>query len=202
MTETEGSRDGVRILARRTLYEGFARYCEMDVEERHADGAAHRLSREFLTRADVIAVLPYDPDRAIALLARQLRVPVLARGDHDGYLAEAPAGCIDAGEDAETAARREAAEEVGVALAHLEPAGMVFSSPGAMTERISLFLAPFSEADRRHAGGGLAQEGERIEVLEVPLADLAAKADAGRLADAKTLILVQALRLRRPDLFA
>ncbi|WP_349359454.1 NUDIX domain-containing protein [Stappia sp.] len=202
MTDTEGRRDGVRILARRTLYEGFSRYCEMDVEERSADGATHVLSREFQTRADVIAVLPYDPHRAIALLARQLRVPLLARGDHDGYLAEAPAGYIDAGEDAGTAARREAAEEVGVALAHLEPAGTVFSSPGAMTERISLFLAPFSAADRRHDGGGLAHEGERIEVLEVPLADLAAEADAGRLADAKTLILVQALRLRRPGLFA
>jgi 8-oxo-dGTP pyrophosphatase MutT (NUDIX family) len=70
------------------------------------------------------------------------------------------------------AARREAAEEVGVVLQHLEPVGQVYSSPGAMTERIDLFLGEYTSADRQSAGGGLAHEGEEIEVLELPLARL------------------------------
>ena len=38
-------------------------------------------------------------------------------------------------------------------------------------------------------------------MLEVPLAGLAADAAAGTIADMKTLVLVQALQLRHPDLF-
>ncbi|WP_181814704.1 hypothetical protein [Sphingomonas aracearum] len=41
-----------------------------------------------------------------------------------------------------------------------------------------------------------------ITVHELPLAELADRAAAGMLVDAKTLILVQALLLRRPELFA
>ena len=72
---------------------------------------------------------------------------------------------------------------------------------GLSTEKIHLFLAAFRAADRVTAGGGLAEEHEDITVLEVPLADLAAQADAGTLLDMKTLVLVQTLRLRRPELF-
>ena len=76
-----------------------------------------------------------------------------------------------------------------------------WSMPGISTERMALYLAPFSAADRVSAGGGLATEHESISVAEVPLAELARLADAGHLADLKTLALVQTLRLRRPDLF-
>lgn len=201
-TADDGKNARVRILGTRTLYEGFAAYCEMDVEERRADGSTHRLSREYQTRGDVVAVLPFDPVRKVALLARQLRVPLLARGDDEAFLIEAPAGYVDDGEAPADAARREAAEEVGVSLRHLEPVGRVYSSPGAMSERIDLFLGEYTSADRQSAGGGLAHEGEEIEVLELPLAGLGddlARADGQ---DVKTLLLLQALMLRRPELFA
>ncbi|SDT89913.1 NUDIX domain-containing protein [Stappia sp. ES.058] len=204
MSDRKTSKDDacVRILDERTLYEGFARYRELDVEERRADGTTHRLSREYQTRGDVVAVLPFDPERKVALLARQLRVPLLARGDGEAFLLEAPAGYVDDGEAPADAARREAAEEVGIALTDLEPVGEVYSSPGAMTERISLFLAEYTLADRRSAGGGLAHEGEEIEVLECPLARLVCDPGDATGQDAKTLLLLQALMLRRPDLFA
>jgi nudix-type nucleoside diphosphatase (YffH/AdpP family) len=201
-TADNGKDARVRILDERTLYEGFARYRELDVEERRADGTTHRLSREYQTRRDVVAVLPFDPVRQVALVARQLRVPVLARGDHDGFLIEAPAGYVDDGETPLDAARREAAEEVGVTLKDLEPVGEVYSSPGAMTERIDLFLGEYTSADRESAGGGLAHEGEEIEVLELPLARLVSGLQSAGGQDAKTLLLVQALMLRRPGLFA
>jgi hypothetical protein len=73
--------------------------------------------------------------------------------------------------------------------------------PGISTERMHLFLAPYAEGDRVAAGGGVADENEAIEVAEMPLAVLARRADEGGLGDLKTLLLVQTLRLRRPDLF-
>jgi hypothetical protein len=50
-------------------------------------------------------------------------------------------------------------------------------------------------------GGGAKGEHENITVLELPLRELAAMADAGALVDMKTVTLLQTLRLRRPDLF-
>ncbi len=65
-----------------------------------------------------------------------------------------------------------------------------------------LFLAVFCVADRIGPGGGLADEHEGTTAVEMPLAEIAAMADAGRLTDMKTFALVQTLRLRRPELFA
>ena len=47
----------------------------------------------------------------------------------------------------------------------------------------------------------MAEEGESVTAVELPLSDLAQLADTGRLSDMKTLLLIQTLRLRRPDLF-
>ena len=197
-----GEEEAVRVVSERSLYEGFGSYREMVVDQPLASGGTIEISREFQARRDVVAVLPYDPVRRVALLARQLRVPLFARGDHDGYLEEVPAGYIDEGEVAVEAARREAAEEVGVKVGDLEHVADVFAAPGALTERLSLDLARYGAGDVVSGGGGLAEEGEEIEVLEWPLARLGEAVQEGSLSDAKTLILVQALMLRAPDLFS
>lgn len=197
-----GEEEAVRVVSERSLYEGFGSYREMVVDQPLASGGTIEISREFQARRDVVAVLPYDPVRRVALLARQLRVPLFARGDHDGYLEEVPAGYIDEGEVAVEAARREAAEEVGVKVGELVHVADVFPSPGSLTERLSLYLARYGAGDVVSGGGGLAEEGEEIEVLEWPLARLGEAVQEGGLADAKTLILVQALMLRAPDLFS
>jgi nudix-type nucleoside diphosphatase (YffH/AdpP family) len=115
-------------------------------------------------------------------------------------LVEACAGMIG-NEDTETATRREALEEMGVTLHTLELIGRFWASPGVSTERHSLFLAPYSAADRIGPGGGVAAENEVITVLERPLRDLAVDLDQGRIADGKLATLVLALRVRRPELF-
>ncbi len=146
-------------------------------------------------------VLPYDPERRTALLVELFRAPGLYAGG-TGVVVEAIAGIIDAGETGETAARREAMEEAGVRLDRLEFMGEVWTTPGISTERMSLYLAPYSAADRVSAGGGAQGEHENITVLERPLADLGAELDGARIGDMKLLALVQALKLRRPELFS
>jgi nudix-type nucleoside diphosphatase (YffH/AdpP family) len=178
-----------------TLYSGFLRLLRLSVVL--ADGT--QFEREVEDHGAAVAVLPYDPDSRVALLARQLRPPTLHTAGLPDLL-EAPAGMLDEA-DPETCARREALEELGLRLGPIEPVGAVFSSPGVSTERIHLFLAPFSAADRIEEGGGLPEEHERITIVAMPLPDLAALADAGGLLDLKTLALVQTLRLRHPGLF-
>jgi nudix-type nucleoside diphosphatase (YffH/AdpP family) len=159
-----------------------------------------RVHREVVERGSAAAVLPYRPDARTALLVRQLRAPLLVAGEPPTLL-EVVAGVLD-GDDPAACARREAMEEVGVRLGPLEAVGTVWSSPGFTTERVHLYLAPYGPEDRVAEGGGLAAEHEDIEVVEIALPELSRLSLQDGLADMKTLCLVQALRLRRPELFA
>jgi nudix-type nucleoside diphosphatase (YffH/AdpP family) len=187
------------ILKTRKLYEGWATLLLATI--RAPDGQTfERLIEDHGTAA---SVLPYDRERATAVLVRQFRPPVsLASGQQD--LLEAIAGRIEhaANEDAESAAIREAFEEAGLRLTALELVSVGWTMPGISTERTSLFLASYAETDRIAAGGGHQDEHENITVVEIPLRELAALADSGKLNDLKTFALVQSLRLREPSLFA
>lgn len=145
------------------------------------------------------AVLPYDLDRRKAVLIRQFRAAVLHSGGPQ-QLIETVAGLLDE-DDPETCARREALEEAGLRLGSLESLGVGWSAPGATAERVFLFLAPYQPQDRIAAGGGVAQEQEDIEVLEFDFQDLRIMMERHAFADLKTMVLVQALMLRHPELF-
>lgn len=183
------------IVATKVLHQGWSTLLAATL--RLPDGST--MKREIEHHGDAAAVLPYDPDRRTALLVRQLRPPVL-HASGTASLLEAIAGMVD-GEDPAVCAKREAWEEAGVKLEALERIATAWSTPGVSTERISLYLAAYSRAARSGAGGGLTDEHEAITVVEMQLDALAALVEAGDLADMKTLVLVQTLRLRRPDLF-
>ncbi|MCG7361882.1 NUDIX domain-containing protein [Roseomonas sp. ACRSG] len=155
--------------------------------------------RDIEDHGEAAVVLPYDPARRVAMLVRQFRTPPY-HVSGDGMMLEPAAGRLDEA-DPESCARREALEEVGLRLTSLEPVAHVWTMPALSTERAWLYLAPYAEADRVAKGGGLVEEHEEIEVLEVPLVELAAMADAGTLTEIKLLLLVQTLRLRQPALF-
>jgi nudix-type nucleoside diphosphatase (YffH/AdpP family) len=184
-----------RVVAFELLHDGWSRFGIATVEL--PDGATYR--REVENHGSAAAVLPYDPQTRSVLLVRQFRAPIAYAGA-PGYTLEAPAGLIEQ-ESAEACARREALEETGVALAELEPVAAALTMPGVSTERIYLFLAPFTTAQRIERGGGVADEHEYIDIVEIGLDALAAMADAGELVDLKTLALALALRLRHPQLF-
>ncbi len=156
------------------------------------------ITREIEHHGRAACVLTFDPERKTALLVRQVRAPaVYAAGQP--HLLEAIAGLIDDNEPAEACARREAIEEAGLRLRSIDHVTTAWTMPGISTERMDLFLGQYAQADRVAPGGGTGDEG--IEVIEMPLAELAEMTDAGTLTDMKTLLLVQTLRLRRPDLF-
>lgn len=156
-------------------------------------------AREIEHHGRAACVLPYDPERRVALLVNLPRAPVIWAGGPPELL-EAPAGVVE-NEDPEETAIREAMEECGVALRRLEPVGSPFSSPGVSSERIDLFLATYSAADRTADGGGVAGEHEHIDVQEVPLSLLWTWVEQRKIEDLKSLALILALRVRRPELF-
>jgi nudix-type nucleoside diphosphatase (YffH/AdpP family) len=185
-----------QILRSKTAYDGYTKVTVLTLSDRPGD----EYRREVVSFGSSACVLPYDPDRRVALIIRLPRAPLLLAGI-ETRLVEAPAGMVEPGESAEVTVRREAMEEAGVALGALESIGACWSSPGVVAERSHLFLAPYAAADRRGPGGGLAEEHEGIVTEEVPLADLWRWQELGELHDLKTLTLVLALRLRHSRLF-
>jgi nudix-type nucleoside diphosphatase (YffH/AdpP family) len=186
---------GYRIKQVETLYEGWRKLLKLTVGM--PDGRT--MAREVLNSADAAAVLPYDPEARKVILIRQFRAPVMHVEGQPEFL-EAVAGLLDEDEP-EACARREAMEEAGLRLRDLEKVATAWSTPGITTERLHLFLAPYTSADRVGKGGGLAEEHEEIEVLEIGLDTLIGMLEQGTIADMKTLALIQALQLRRPELF-
>ena len=166
-------------------------------EHRHRAGHWTTEQRETYDRGNGATILLHDVTRGTVLLTRQFRYPVYVNGHADGFLVEAAAGLLD-DDDPEAAIRRETAEELGVDVGDLEHVFDVFMSPGSVTERISFFAAPYTPADRVSAGGGLEDEGEDIEVLELDVDEALAMVDDGRIADAKTIMLLQWAVLRGP----
>jgi nudix-type nucleoside diphosphatase (YffH/AdpP family) len=164
------------------------RKATFDLQRR--DGTWSRQTREAYDRGNGATILLYDPAAATVLLTRQFRWPAYANGHPDGMLLEAPAGLLD-DDDPESAIRREAEEETGVRVGEVRRLFEVFMSPGSVTERVHFFAAPYVRADRVAAGGGVAAEGEDIEVVELALAEALAMVADGRIADGKTIMLLQ-----------
>jgi nudix-type nucleoside diphosphatase (YffH/AdpP family) len=184
-----------RIKQIETAYEGWRKIFRMSIQM--PDGRT--MMREVLNSGEAAAVLPYDLERRKVVLIKQFRAPVMHIEGHPDFL-EAVAGLLDE-DDPEACARRETMEEAGIRVATLEPVGRFWSAPGITTERLHLFLAPYAQADRVGEGGGVADEHEEIEVLEVGFDELVSLVERNAIADLKTQALVQALQLRYPDMF-
>lgn len=183
------------IRGTRILHDGWSRFLVAEVTMPNGT----RLAREIEDHGRAVGVLPYDPVRRVAMLVEQFRPPAFYAAGTPSLL-EAPAGLLDEA-DPEDGARREAREETGLRLGVLERVACAWTMPGISTEQMDLFLAAYGEADRLGPGGGASEEHEDITVHELPLAELAAMSGRGEITDLKTLVLVFALRLRRPDLF-
>jgi nudix-type nucleoside diphosphatase (YffH/AdpP family) len=164
---------------------------------RHRDGRWETQHRETYDRGNGATILLYDAEREKVLLTRQFRLPAYVNDHPDGMLIEAAAGLLDH-DDPETAIRRETAEELGVRVGHLQHVFDVYMSPGSVTERVHFYAAPYRPADRTSSGGGVAREGEDIEVLELLFAKALGMIEDGRIVDGKTIMLLQWAALRGP----
>jgi nudix-type nucleoside diphosphatase (YffH/AdpP family) len=164
---------------------------------RRQDGSWTREQRETYDRGDGATILLYDPLRRTVLLTRQFRFPAYANGHRDGMLIETAAGLLD-DDDPASAIRREAAEELGVTVGELEHVFGAYMSPGSVTERLHFYAAPYSPDSRTGNGGGVADEGEDIEAVELAFEEALDWIDDGRIADAKTIMLLQWAALRGP----
>ena len=185
-----------RILSAEVLSAAWGRLTRYTIDYTRRDGGSETQIREVYDHGNGSAVLPIDAARGTVLLVRQFRLAAQLQGG-SGYLIEVCAGLNDDLEP-EQAVLKEAEEELGYHVRDLKHVIDILMSPGSLTERISLFMAGYTPADRFSAGGGAEGEGEDIEVLEMPLDEALAMIASGEIVDAKTIILLlEADRERR-----
>jgi len=157
------------------------------------DGAWQHQERESYDLGDAAMVLPYDRARDKVLLIKQFRWPVFESG-YRKPLIEAIAGKLD-GDTPLDCVTREAMEEAGVAITNPRLISHCFTSPGAVKERASAFLADYDSTAARAKGGGHEHEGEDITALEMSLDEALAMVVSGEIVDMKTIMLLQAAKL-------
>jgi nudix-type nucleoside diphosphatase (YffH/AdpP family) len=145
--------------------------------------------RETYDRGNGAALLPYNSKRRTIVLVRQFRYPAFVNG-YDDLLIETAAGMLD-NASPEKRIRAEAEEEIGYRLHDVHKVFEAFMSPGAITEKLHFFVAEYEPEMRIGDGGGLADEGEEIEVLELSIDEALAMIADGRIVDAKTIMLLQ-----------
>ncbi len=186
--------DRIRLRELRTLSDNHYMLRRAEFDFQRSDGRwQNEQRRESYDIGDGAAILLQDRAHDRVLLIRQFRWPAFEWG-YRQLLIEAVAGKLD-GDDPETCVRREAMEEAGVAVGKVELVTWCFASPGAVKERLSLFIGAYDSTAPRAKGGGHESEGEDIEVLELTLDAALALVACGEIIDMKTILLLQAAKL-------
>jgi len=163
---------------------------------RRRDGSWQTVSRETYDRGNGATILLFNRDRRTVLLTRQFRFPAFVNGCQNGMLIEACAGLLE-NERAEDAIRRESEEETGYILGPVTKLFEAYMSPGSVTEKLHFFIAEYDAGSKGAEGGGDANHGEEIEVLEFDLDEALKMIDLGEIQDGKTIMLLQHVKLKR-----
>jgi len=179
----------VRIQKVETLSNDWFLLQKTTFDFRRSDGSWQRQTRETYDRGNGATILLYNRALETVVLIRQFRFPTYGNG-HDGFLIETAAGLLDQATPEERI-KAEVEEETGYRVGEVRKVFEAFMSPGSVTERLYFFVAEYDPGSRAGAGGGIAEEGEDIEVLELPMAQALRMMAAGEIADGKTIMLLQ-----------
>lgn len=183
----------IRVQSRKVLSNQWARLERVGFDYKRADGTWQAQQREIYHRGHGAAILLYNMDQCTIVLTRQFRFPAWEL-DGDGFLLEVPAGIIE-GDDPSLTIQMETEQETGFVIDCPQFLFKAFASPGSVTEQVYYFAANYDRARRCGSGGGLEEEGEDIEVLEVTIEKAVDWVASGSIVDAKTIMLIQYAQL-------
>lgn len=189
----------VRNLKKQLLSDSWYHLHKYSFEFLGLSGTWQRQEREAYDRGNGSTILLYNRDKGTVVLTRQFRLPTYVNGNPDGMLIETCAGLLDK-DNAEDCIRKEAEEETGYRLDRVRKVFEAYMSPGSVTEVVYFFVAECSESMRVSGGGGLEEEHENIEVLELEFMQALGMIESGEIKDGKTIMLLQYAQLN--DLFA
>ena len=180
----------IRIKSEDVLSDNFFTLKEVHFEIGKEDGSKQEQKREVYHTANGVTVLLYNKEKKTVLLTRQLRIASFLNHNTTGLLLEACAG-IQEDESACDSVLREIYEETGFSVSNVKKIFELYSSPGSNTEMLHYFVAEYADDQKINEGGGLEEEQEDIEVVEMSFEDAYLKIASGEIKDAKTVILLQ-----------
>ncbi len=195
--------DDVRILDRTIGYDSFLRVDSLTLQHRlFAGGWSQPVNRELLVKTAAVGVLLCDPLRRELVMVKQFRVG-LVDAEESPWSLELVAGLVDTNETPEQVASREVKEETGLRASHFISICDYFNSPGASSERVSLYCARVNSSD---AGGvhGLEHEHEDIQTVVLAESELnqSMLLSSGIINNAMSLIALQWWLVNRVSILA
>ncbi|HEA28809.1 MAG TPA: NUDIX domain-containing protein [Leeuwenhoekiella sp.] len=169
---------------------------EVSFDYKNLDGAWEHQKREVFDRGHGAVVLLYNQQQQSVILTEQFRMPVYMHNKEHALMLEACAGMLD-DNDPKTAIVKEIEEETGYRLSKDDVTKIyeAYSSPGAVTEILHYFTAPYTSTQKVSSGGGAKDETENILVHEMPFAKALQLLTNGTIKDAKTIVLLQYAQL-------
>lgn len=151
-------------------------------------------TREVYDRGNGATILLYNKSKMTIILTKQFRLPTYLNGNQTGFLIEACAGLLDQ-DSPEACIKKETEEETGYQVKDVYKVFEAYMSPGSVTEILHFFIAEYSEDMKISSGGGVREEQENIEVLELSFQTAMEMIKSGEIKDAKTIMLLQHLKI-------
>ncbi len=180
----------INILKTEVLSNNWYTLRKITYKQTHADGTVSEQSREAYDRGNGATILLFNKAAKTVTLTRQFRLPTYLNGNESGYLIETCAGLLDR-DNAEECIRRETEEETGYKISKVEKIFEAYMSPGSVTEILYFFVAEYTKDMKVSEGGGVEEEQENIQVLEIDYQKALNMVNNGEIKDAKTIMLLQ-----------
>lgn len=190
----QSKRAEVRIADSKVLSDDWYTLKKFTFDLRRQNGEWQRQNREVYDRGNGATILLYNQAKQTVVLTRQFRFPVFING-HEDNLIEAAAGLLD-NMDPERRIKAEAEEETGYRVENVQKIFEAYMSPGSVTEKLYFYIAEYHADDKVSQGGGLEDEGEDIEVLELTIDEALSAIESGVIVDAKTIMLLYHVALK------
>jgi len=180
----------VRNIKKELLSDNWYSLNRVTFEYQREDGKWETQNREAYDRGNGAVILLYNKEKQTVVLTRQFRMPTYLNGNPDGMMVEACAGILEKG-NAEETIKMEVEEETGFKIDHVEKIFESYMSPGSVTEILHFFIGAYEDAMKIGDGGGVDEETENIEVLELSFKETLVMLKHGEIKDAKTIMLLQ-----------
>lgn len=181
----------LKNITKRVLSKAWAKLYRIDYDFQFKTGEWKSVSRECYDRGHGAAILLYNSQKGTVILTKQFRMPIYESNSTEAMSIEVCAGAIDNNDKPLETILRETEEEVGYKLNDAKQVLSAYTSPGALTEKLYLFVAEYNDTMKLNEGGGLDTENEEIEVLEMQFSKALELINNAEIRDAKTIMLLQ-----------
>lgn len=188
--------DKVKIKEIKVLSDNWYTLNKVTFEYQKNDGQWETHEREAYDRGNGATILLYNKENKTVILTKQFRVPTYINGNATGMLIEACAGLLDK-DNPEDCIKKETEEETGYKISKVKKIFESYMSPGSVTEIVYFFVAEYSQAMKVSQGGGVEEEQENIEVLELDFEQAYQMIYTGEIKDGKTIMLLQYAKIHQ-----